>query len=76
MPIDDHVKKMDLFHVDCMASNLAAQGFIKRLSGISIDAILPQHGSVIGPQHVESALKYLRELQCGTDIVYADLEGS
>jgi len=71
---DDHVQKMDLFHVDYMASNLAAQGFIKRLSGIPIDAILPQHGSVIGPQHVQSALHYLRDLRCGTDIVYADLE--
>lgn len=66
-----HVPKLDLFHVDYMASNVAARGFVGRLEGLPIDAILPQHGSVIGPQHVGAALDYLRELRCGTDIIYA-----
>ncbi|MEA3277299.1 MAG: MBL fold metallo-hydrolase [Pseudomonadota bacterium] len=71
---EDHVPNMDLFHVDYMASNLAARGFVRRVEGIAIDAILPQHGSLIGPDHVDAALDYLQNLRCGTDIVYADLE--
>jgi flavorubredoxin len=72
---EDHVPKMNLFHLDYMASNLAARGFVKRIEDLEIDAILPQHGSIIGPQHVPAALDYMRNLRCGTDIIYADLEG-
>lgn len=68
-----HIEKMNLFHLDYMASHLAANGFIKRIENLAIDAILPQHGSIIGPQHVAAALDYLRNLRCGTDIIYADI---
>ncbi|MFH1333858.1 MAG: MBL fold metallo-hydrolase [Pseudomonadota bacterium] len=70
-----HAGKMDLFHLDYMSSNLAARGFIKRLQDIQlpIDAILPQHGSIMGKRHVQSALDYMKNLRCGTDIIYADL---
>ncbi len=68
-----HVPKMDLFHLDYMCSNLAARGFVRRLEGLAIRAILPQHGSLIGPAHVGEALKYLASLRCGLDIIYADL---
>jgi flavorubredoxin len=71
---DEHAMKMNLFHMDYMSSNLAARGFVQRLDGLQIDAILPQHGSIIGPAHVAEAIDYLAELRCGTDIVYADLE--
>lgn len=73
---DEHIPKMDLFHLDYMASNLAARGFVRRIEDLSIDAILPQHGSLIGPQHVAAALDYLRRLRCGTDIIYADIESN
>jgi hypothetical protein len=56
-----------------MASNAAARGFVNRLDGVPIDAILPQHGSIIGSGHVADALDYLRELECGTDVLYPDL---
>ncbi|MCB1734954.1 MAG: MBL fold metallo-hydrolase [Gammaproteobacteria bacterium] len=71
---DAHRSKMDLFHMDYMASNLAARGYVRSLEGLDIDAICPQHGSVIPSQYVAAALSYLRELRCGLDIVYADLE--
>lgn len=69
----EHVPKMDLFHLDYISSNLAARGFVKRIEDLKIEAILPQHGSIFGPQHVQSALAYLRKLRCGTDIIYADI---
>jgi len=77
LTVDDfsnHVSKMDLFHMDYMASNLAARGFVRRLEGIELDGILPQHGSVIKPENVPEALDYLENLQCGLDIIYADME--
>lgn len=70
---EEHMQAMDLFHVDYMASNLAARGFTRRLTDIPIDAILSQHGSLIGKEHVNAAIDYLNRLQCGTDIIYADL---
>lgn len=71
---EEHIPKMDLFHLDYMASNLAARGFVRQIEHLPIDAILPQHGSIIGKAHVPAALDYLRHLRCGTDILYAALE--
>ncbi len=71
---ETHIQKMNLFHLDYMASNRAARGFVKRIEGLPIRAILPQHGSIIGVRHVAAALDYLRNLQCGIDIIYADME--
>lgn len=73
---EEHIRKMDLFHLDYMASNLAARGFVRRLENLAIDAILPQHGSILGPRHVAAALDYLRNLRCGIDIIYADMESA
>lgn len=71
---EEHVQKMNLFHLDYMASNIAARGYIKRIEDLSVDAILPQHGSIISSEHVPAALDYLRNLRCGTDIIYSTLE--
>jgi len=68
-----HASFMDLFHLDYMASNVAARGFVRRLDGIPIQAILPQHGSIIPPNHVSAALAYLSKLRCGMDIIYAGM---
>lgn len=70
----EHIPKMDLFHLDYMGSNLAARGFVKRIEDLAIDAILPQHGSIIQAGDVPAALDYLREIRCGTDIIYAALD--
>lgn len=69
----EHIPMMDLFHVDYMASNIAARGFVARLQGVPVRTILPQHGSIIPEAHVPEALDYLRNLQCGTDIIYPNL---
>lgn len=69
-----HRPSLDLFNQDYMASNIAARGFVHRLRAYTIRAILPQHGSIIGPDHVAPALDYLAALQCGTDLIYPHLE--
>jgi len=70
---DDHVMKLDLFHLDYMASNVASRGFAYKIQDMKIEAILPQHGSIIPKEYVLDAIKYLEELRCGLDIVYPEL---
>ena len=72
--MEEHTMNMDLFHVDYMASNIAARGYVRRLNGIDIQTILPQHGSIIPQEHVADALVYLENLQCGLDLAYSDLK--
>lgn len=74
--VDDfevHKSNMNLFHIDYMASNIATRGFVSKVEDKRIDAILPQHGSIINKEYVSSALEYLKELRCGTDIIYGEL---
>jgi len=71
----EHVEKLDLFHVDYMASNIAARGFAERLDAYKIAAILPQHGSIIPEAFVAEALDYLRNLRCGLDLIYSTRSG-
>ncbi|NOR88137.1 MAG: MBL fold metallo-hydrolase [Bacteroidales bacterium] len=70
---NDHQMKLDLFHLDYMASNVAARGFALKIQDLNIEAILPQHGSIIPKKYIIEAIKYLEELQCGLDIVYPEL---
>jgi flavorubredoxin len=68
-----HELKLSLFHIDYMASNLAARGFIERIRGIDIKAILPQHGSIIPQKFIPKAKHYLENLKCGLDLIYPSL---
>ncbi len=67
---DEHTLKLDLFHIDYMASNIASRNFANKLEEYDINAILPQHGAIIPTQFVENAKDYLRDLVCGTDVIY------
>ncbi len=71
---DIHKQNMDLFHIDYMSSNIAARGYVKKIQHEKIDAILPQHGSIIDSNNISNAIKYLNTLKCGLDIIYADLK--
>lgn len=68
-----HIGKMNLFHLDYMASNLAARGYVDKIMYLKMDGILPQHGSIIPAKFVPNALEYLRNLKCGADLCYAYL---
>jgi len=68
-----HKQNLDLFNLDYMACNIATKGFVRNIQNLEIDAILPQHGSIIPKEFVKDALEYLKDLKCGIDIIYADL---
>lgn len=67
---EHHWKTMVPFHVFYMASNRAMRGFIDKIDPFPIEAICPQHGSIIPKPHVRAALQRLRELPCGIDLLY------
>jgi len=70
---EEHINNMNLFHVDYMASNIAARGFANKIETESIETILPQHGSIIGQENITNAIDYLKNLRCGLDIIYPNL---
>lgn len=65
-----HWKAMVPFHVFYMASNRALRGFLDKIDPFPIEAILPQHGSIIPHAHVRTALTQLKDLPCGIDLLY------
>jgi len=68
-----HKTLMDLFHIDYMASNKAALGFVQKLENKNIETIFPQHGSIIPKKYIEDAKEYLVDLECGLDLLYPEL---
>ena len=70
---ESHTMNLDLFHMDYIASGIAAKGFVRNLDGLEIDAILPQHGSIISKENVLDAIDYLENLVCGLDMIYPDI---
>jgi len=74
--VDDfekHKMKLTLFHLDYMASGIAARGYLNRIRDLAIHAILPQHGSIIPKKFIHHAMTYLRGLKCGLDLIYPEL---
>ncbi|MDQ6964867.1 MAG: MBL fold metallo-hydrolase [Mariprofundales bacterium] len=68
-----HRTDMDKFHLHYMSCNRACRSFIDKLAEINIEAILPQHGSLIGAEMVAEAIDYLRHLRCGLDLEQPEL---
>ena len=67
---EEHKLKLDLFHIDYMASGVASRGFAAKLKNIKIELILPQHGAIIQKEYVQNAIEYLEQLKCGLDLIY------
>lgn len=69
---DEHKLKLDLFHIDYIASNIASRNFAKKLRNYQIGNIFPQHGAIIPKVFTQNAIEYLEELICGLDLIYVD----
>jgi len=73
--VDDferHRQEMTYFHIYYMASNKALRYFLKKIRPFKIDAIAPQHGSIIPEKFVPDAVDFLENLKCGTDLLYEE----
>ena len=69
-----HTMAMDLFSKDYFPCNKATKGFALKIEKIEINAILPQHGSIIPKKFVGNAIDYLKNLKCGLDLIYPQLD--
>jgi len=64
---DEHIESMDLFHQDYIASNKVCRNFLMNFKDREVTNIMPQHGSIMLKDNINSAFKYLKELKCGSD---------
>ena len=65
---------MDLFSKDYFACNIATRGYAMEIENLDIEAVLPQHGSILHKKFVPNAIDYLKNLECGLDIIYPYLK--
>ena len=56
---------MDLFSKDYFACNIATRGYAMKIENLNIEAILPQHGSIIRKEMIKPVISRLRLLDCG-----------
>ena len=71
---ETHKMAMDLFSKDYFPCNKATKGFALKIEKLEIEAILPQHGSIIPKKFVKDAIEYLKNLKCGLDLIYPNLD--
>jgi len=71
--VDDwanHVLAMQGFHQRYMSSNRAVLGFIRKVEGLQIRGLLPQHGSIFRGDEVGKFFRWLEQLPVGVDYLY------
>ncbi|HIH73243.1 MAG: Hydrolase, metallo-beta-lactamase superfamily [Thermococcales archaeon 44_46] len=64
-----HIQAMKPVHERLMASNKAIKLWLRRVEGLDIEAILPQHGAIIPKKHVKSFFNFLSNLKVGVDLL-------
>jgi flavorubredoxin len=68
MFVDDfvaHTSKMTMFHQRWMPSNVAKNDWIKRVRGLDIDILAPQHGRLFRGDDVKRFLDWFEALDVG-----------
>ena len=61
-----YMDAMETFMENYMPSSEIVNENLKRIDGLDIDMICPQHGSIIPKNGVDKAVKTLKELECGS----------
>jgi len=72
--IDDwtaHTQAMLGFHQRYMSSNRAVEGFLRKLDGLPIQAVVPQHGVIFRGEEVARYFHWLRQISVGVDYLYS-----
>ncbi len=70
--VDDfasHLPFIEGFHRRYMCSNKAIRCWLDTIDGLDIDMIAPQHGPVYRGAAVPAFLDWLKDLQCGVDLL-------
>lgn len=61
-----YMDAMEAFMENYMPSTEIVNENLKRIEGLEIDMICPQHGSIIPKERVGEAVTILKELECGS----------
>jgi len=71
---EEHAKLMEGFHRRYLASKKAIEAWLKRIGGLKIDVIAPQHGAIFEGENVRKFLNWLKGLdRVGVDYLYPTL---
>ena len=69
LDFDTHKEAMQPFHERYMASNKACNLWLKRIKDFEITMMAPQHGAILEDENVQRFMQWLKELQCGIDLM-------
>jgi len=67
---EEHVTFMEGFHRRYLGSTKALKAFLKRLEGVEIEMICPQHGPIFRGEKVGQFLEWLDSLEVGADYLF------
>lgn len=62
---DEHIPKMKLFHQRWMPSNEAKLNWVRRVRGMDIEMLVPQHGRIFKGESIKQFLDWFEALEVG-----------
>jgi flavorubredoxin len=66
---EEHIKHLEVFHKRYMASNKICRAWVKKVEALDVETIAPQHGFVFEGKNATLFLAWLKELECGSDLL-------
>ena len=66
---EEHKEHLIGFHKRYMGSNKLCRAWVNRVQKLDVSIIAPQHGFVFDEENVELFLEWLKELECGSDLI-------
>ncbi len=70
---EEHVKYMEPFHRRYLACTRALRAWLKRVRGLEVEIVAPQHGAIFVGENVRRLLDWLESLGAvGAELLYAE----
>lgn len=66
---EEHKEALLGFHKRYMGSNKLCRAWVSKIEKLEVDKIAPQHGFVFEDENVGFFLAWLKELECGSDLI-------
>lgn len=66
---NEHKKHLHSFHKRFMGSNKLCRAWVSNIEKLDVSMIAPQHGFVFESENVRLFLEWLKQLNCGSDLI-------
>lgn len=66
---EEHSAHLLSFHQRYMGSNKLCRAWVSKLAKVDVAMIAPQHGFIFEGENIELFLNWLKDLQCGSDLI-------